>query len=48
MQNRGWRQKAIGTLIGIFFVLGVASLGTVSAADDMEQLKQRWENWPGV
>ena len=43
MKNRGWRQRTIGTLMGILLLSGVISSGTASAADDVEQLKQRLE-----
>jgi hypothetical protein len=43
MRNCGWRQKTIGTLIGMLLLSGVISLGTASAADEVEQLKQRLE-----
>jgi hypothetical protein len=43
MRNCGWRRKTIGTLIGMLLLSGVISLGTASAADEVEQLKQRLE-----
>ena len=44
MRNCGWRQKTIGTLIGMLTPFGChINWGRQSAADEVEQLKQRLE-----
>ena len=43
MIDRGWTRTAIGTMIGIVFLLWVALPGTAAADDDIKLLKQRLE-----
>ena len=43
MIDRGWTRTAIGTMMGIIFLLCVALPGNATADDDMKLLKQRLE-----
>ncbi len=43
MKDGGWKQTAIGTIMGILFLFGAALPGIASADDDVKLLKQRLE-----